>query len=425
MAKVRKLNVSQIEGENANGSNIRPRGEMALYDDGNNGFDLVIHDGIKSTNLNKVFGKGKFYGHNADSGDGAGYNTIKLIPDIGLFNGGSNQYLIVDPTGPNHIHIRAGGAQDSSNTDLFIGGEKNFVKVSDSSDNILISADDNNGSTKQWSFSSNGALTLPAYGVCNGFSKVYSSGLSLDGDNAFESNYAVLNLPTNNTANVSPTSLNNYNGNVQITAGVIEPNTVKMWVFDNTGSLNFPNGTLQNTAYTGTGDVSFTADTITTDTGNITIDVTQNINIVSGSNVEIITNNGVSSKTWTYKTNAAFEIPGGVYEKVQTKTDATGVIEHDCSNGHIFYHTSPDANWTANFTNVSLEPGYATTVVLIIEQGATGYYPDAIQINSVAQSINWQSNTPPTASANRKDVVTFSIVNNLGTYVIFGQLIGY
>ena len=61
------------------------------------------------------------------SGDGAGATTIELIPDTNLT--GTDQYLIIDPTAPGHIHIRAGGIQDSSSADLFIGGEYSHLKV--------------------------------------------------------------------------------------------------------------------------------------------------------------------------------------------------------------------------------------------------------------------------------------------------------
>ena len=123
--------------------------------------------------------------------------------------------------------------------------------------------------------------------------------------------------------------------------------------------------------------------------------------------------------------NADRLILSGVHEKFQTKADATGTVTHDCSAGHIFYHTSPDANWTANFTNLSLSSTYATTVSLVIAQGATGYIPNAVQIGGVAQTINWQGNATPTPTTNRTDAVTFSILNNSGTYIVLGQLTGF
>jgi hypothetical protein len=158
MVKVNRINTSQVEGGYSDDSDKRPNGEMALYNDDNGGFDLVIHDGVNSTNLNKVLGKGKFYGHNADSGDGNGYDTIKLIPDIEAYNNGSHQYLIIDPTGPNHIHIRAGGTIDNSNSELFLGGENSFVSVGAGQDPTISIRSNNNN----WSFSSTGALVFPS-----------------------------------------------------------------------------------------------------------------------------------------------------------------------------------------------------------------------------------------------------------------------
>ena len=142
-------------------------------------------------------------------------------------------------------------------------------------------------------------------------------------------------------------------------------------------------------------------------------------------------------RRWRFGEDGNLETPGGVqvagilkiddgvHEQFQAKADATGVVTHDCSSGHIFYHTSPDANWTANFTNLNLSTTYATSITLIIVQGATGYYPSAVQIAGSAQTINWQGNVNPTVSTSRTDVVTFSIINNSGTYTVLGQLTGF
>lgn len=62
-------------------------------------------------------------------------DTIHLVPDGSL---DSDQYIILDPTAPNHIHIRAGGNIDESSADLFLGGEKNNVVVSDSARDVFI-----------------------------------------------------------------------------------------------------------------------------------------------------------------------------------------------------------------------------------------------------------------------------------------------
>lgn len=71
----------------------------------------------------------KIIGSGTASGDGNGYATIELVPDNNLYT--NDQYLIIDPTGPNHIHLRAGGTQDDSNAEIIVGGENNNVRVND------------------------------------------------------------------------------------------------------------------------------------------------------------------------------------------------------------------------------------------------------------------------------------------------------
>jgi hypothetical protein len=81
-------------------------------------------------------------GYGEGSGDGNGYGTIELVPDANRQE--FDQYLIVDPTVPNHIHLRAGGDQDASNAELIVGGEKTNVKVVDNSGQVHISTSSEN-----------------------------------------------------------------------------------------------------------------------------------------------------------------------------------------------------------------------------------------------------------------------------------------
>jgi hypothetical protein len=115
----------------------------------------------------------------------------------------------------------------------------------------------------------------------------------------------------------------------------------------------------------------------------------------------------------------------GTEEAFATLTGATGTVVHDCDNGHIFYHTTPAADWTANFTNLGLTAEYATTLSIVIAQGATAYIPTAVEIGGVAQTLLWQGGSAPTGTADGTDVVAFSILNDGGTYVVMGQLVGF
>lgn len=78
----------------------------------------------------------RIIGAGTAAGDGSNNGTIRLVPDGDLT---SDQYLIIDPTAPNHIHIRAGGAQDASSSSLIFGGERNHVLVSDGGRTVSVS----------------------------------------------------------------------------------------------------------------------------------------------------------------------------------------------------------------------------------------------------------------------------------------------
>lgn len=73
----------------------------------------------------------KIIGAGEDSGDGYGNATMELVPDADLY--ANDQYLVVDPTAPSHIHLRAGGTQDESNAELYLGGERTHIRIVDNS----------------------------------------------------------------------------------------------------------------------------------------------------------------------------------------------------------------------------------------------------------------------------------------------------
>ena len=118
-------------------------------------------------------------------------------------------------------------------------------------------------------------------------------------------------------------------------------------------------------------------------------------------------------------------IASGVHEKFATLTGATGTVAHDCATAQIFYHTGAAANFTANFTNLTIAQEDATNLAIIINQGGTGYIPNAVQIGGVAQTIIWQGNSAPTATDNGTDSFSFTILNDGGTYVVLGQMVTF
>ena len=114
-----------------------------------------------------------------------------------------------------------------------------------------------------------------------------------------------------------------------------------------------------------------------------------------------------------------------ITEKLNPLTGATGTVTHDCSTGAIFYHSGIAANFTANLTNIPTTDNRTIAVSLILNQGGTGYYPNALQIDSVSQTIRWIGNSTPTPSINAIDVVTFSLIRTGATWYVLGQLAAF
>ena len=48
-----------------------------------------------------------------------------------------------------------------------------------------------------------------------------------------------------------------------------------------------------------------------------------------------------------------------------------------------------------------------------------------MQIGGVAQTLNWQGGTPPTGTDNGIDVVSFTVLNDGGTYVVLAQMVDF
>jgi len=114
-----------------------------------------------------------------------------------------------------------------------------------------------------------------------------------------------------------------------------------------------------------------------------------------------------------------------IVDPVQTKTGATGTVEHNVKLGLIFYHTSVSGNFTANFTNVPTTNERAMTAILFIEQGSTPYLPNAVQIGGTSQTINWLGGSAPTGTANKKEVAAFTLMRVGNAWTVFGNFSSY
>jgi hypothetical protein len=84
-------------------------------------------------------------------------NTLILAPSVNYGPGVNDQFIVLDPTAPNHIHLRAGGAIDESLAELYLGGEQTNVNVSDTTKEVYIRANN----SYVWTFGNDGTLDLP------------------------------------------------------------------------------------------------------------------------------------------------------------------------------------------------------------------------------------------------------------------------
>jgi len=312
---------------------------------------------------------------NIYAGDGAPDNGISGSSsggDLEIFAGDGGDGSATGFAGPGgNIEIRAGeggadnggGGGDGGNIAITAGDATNAAQ-----DRGHISITSGGGGDE----TTNGGyveITIPSAGTHPGGSWLFSGA-----GNVFEVPADAEIICVNNGG----ITVGTFNHPTNITVQNTFTTSTYTWAFDDDGTLTFPDSTVQSTAFT----------------------LSPTLNVL--------------------------KIDDGVHEKYQELADATGTVTHDCSAGHIFYHSSPDANWTVNLTNLNLSAGYATTVTIIIDQGGTGYYPNAIQIGAATPDINWQGNATPTPSTNRQDVVSFSILAvSGGSYIVFGQLTGF
>ena len=169
-------------------------------------------------------------------------------------------------------------------------------------------------------------------------------------------------------------------------------------------------GTLSNLAVTGNTTLSNLSVTANTTLSNLS--VTANTTL---SNLSVTGNTTLS--LWTTLQQSA--------EVILSKTSATGVVTHDMSTGATFYHTSPSANFTANFTNVSTTDMRAIVAALVIIQGATPYVSNAVQIEGVAQTIKWLNSAAPGGTASKTDIISFTLMRVSSAWSVYGQYSTY
>lgn len=165
-------------------------------------------------------------------------------------------------------------------------------------------------------------------------------------------------------------------------------------------------------ATAGTGSTDATTGTIVT-AGGITIGEDLYINgQLSATGLDGLPIGSVTPSTGTF-TNLTVEnvlSTTSTSEAVENYTSSSGTVVHNYANANVFRHSSMAGNITANFTNVPTTDGQTITMTVIIQQGASPYIINGVQINGSAETVYWSGYEPPVPQGNKTEIQTFTLV---------------
>ncbi len=191
-------------------------------------------------------------------------STMVFTPDSGY----SSQSLVLDPTAPGHIHLRAPGANiDEPLANIFLGGEDSSFEVgyyNGSAPNVFIHSGGNT-----WTFDNGGNLTtssnlvISPSGIGTG-TAIAQTDAPLQIASTDANGSASIGWYENPTGpgNVVQVALNQTGGSMTVTTGDYA-NTTYVWDFDNTGNLTLPTGGELHA----TGKIGYTSGGTATQTG--------------------------------------------------------------------------------------------------------------------------------------------------------------
>ena len=268
--------------------------------------NLTVPGNIVGTTANN---SGSLQWKGNSSGDGNGYTTLELRPDNTLIS--NDQYLIIDPTLPSHIHIRAGGTQDDSQAELYLGGEGNFVRVVDGTGVRLQNQTRDN---TNYFYSDPGTFTTGSWYESSGtyFVEYTTSDAELvdvtiefnnDSENTLEVTY---NEGATTAVLTSAGSVSNLGGGVYRVsvneAPPASPTAISAFEYE-IWSTNNNRVELEGNDF----EVAVADDVRITGANGFTL-----TNESPDEPIEIVTDNGGASRTWSFGANGTLETPGDV-----------------------------------------------------------------------------------------------------------------
>lgn len=156
-----------------------------------------------------------------------------------------------------------------------------------------------------------------------------------------------------------------------------------------------------------------------------TISITNNTQSVSTESGALTVVGGVGIGGKLYVGNSL--VINQVQESFIGIENATDIVDHDTSLSKVFNHTSISNTFTVNLTNLTLDSGYSTILILLLNQGVTAYIPTQLSIDNNYQNINWQGGVVPLGVPNSIDVLSFTLLNtgNINSCTVLGQVVSF
>lgn len=278
------------------------------------------------------------------------------------------------------------------------------------------------------------ALTLGTYLTGTSFNGGTAVTAAVDATSANTANKIVARDTSGNfSAGTITATLNGAATTAGTVTSAAQPNITSIGTLTSLGV----NGTVTAVAFTantgvftgnGSGLSAIAGDNVIGVVANANFAVTASSATTAGTVTTAAQPNITSVGTLTTLNVSGFSAFYASQDRFSVINGATGIVTHDLANGGVFYHTSPAANFTPNFTNVPTTNNYTTVAVLFITQGATPQLPTAtsnIQISGSNVTIRWGGGSVPTGTANGVDMVSFSLIRNAGAWVVLGQAGGF
>lgn len=114
-----------------------------------------------------------------------------------------------------------------------------------------------------------------------------------------------------------------------------------------------------------------------------------------------------------------------IRETIYPSSVSGGVLSCDYNNGCVFYlPNGVPGIFIIDITNVPTDNNYATTISVIVNQGANAYYPSTstISINGSSVSIKWANSAAPSSgNANKIDIWNFTLIRYNDTWTVLGS----